>query len=99
MTSTREETMNANPQTTSNSTLRNVLAALLAASLSSNATSFSNQLVLVTNSIVVTNIFQFPPDSPLQPSAHRLVICSDRVRTLYHSGFNLPVGGGLLAIT
>ncbi len=64
--------------------------------LSSNANSFSNQLVLVTNSIVVTNTFQFPPDSPLQPGAHRLVICSDRVRTVYHSGFNLPAGGGLL---
>ena len=67
-------------------------------SLSSNATSFSNQLVLVTNSIVATNIFSFPPDSPLQPSAHRLVICSDRVRTVYHSGFNLPAGGGLLCL-
>lgn len=67
-------------------------------SLSSNASSFSNQLVLVTNSIVVTNIFTFPPDSPLQPSAHRLVICSDRVRSVYHTGFNLPADGGMLCL-
>ena len=66
--------------------------------LSSNANSLSNQLVLVTNSVIVTNTFSFPFDLPLEPSAHRLVICSDRVRTVYHSGFNLPAGGGLLCL-
>ena len=55
-------------------------------------------LVLVTNLAVTTNAFVFPADAPMQPRAHRLVICTDRVRTPYHSGFTLPAEGALLCL-
>ncbi len=66
--------------------------------LSSNGTSSSSQLVIVTNSIAVTNVFSFPLDAPLQPKAHRLLVCSDRRRSIYHTGFNLPAEGGFLCL-
>ena len=58
----------------------------------------SNQLVLVTNSVVLTNTYAFPSDAPLAASSHRVLVCSDRVRTPYHTGFNLPAEGGLLRL-
>ena len=54
--------------------------------------------VLVTNQAVVTNNFVLPNDAPLAPRSHRVVVCSDRLRTIYHSGFNLPAEGGLLCL-
>jgi hypothetical protein len=49
----------------------------------------TNQVTFTTNSVVVTNTFAFPNDI-MAAGAFRLVICSDRIRTPYHTGFNLP---------
>jgi len=64
----------------------------------SNFFAGSNLLALVTNSIVLTNTYTFPSDTPLSPGSHRVLVCSDRIRTPYHTGFNLPAEGGLLRL-
>ncbi len=64
------------------------------------ATNFAGGSTIVTsNSVeVLTNVFVFPSDSPMEPGAHLLLICADRLRTSYHTGFNLPGEGGLLCL-
>lgn len=65
---------------------------------STNYVGGSNQLTFTTNTVVTTNRFTFPGDTALLAGAFRLVICSDNLRTLYHSGFNLPAGGATLLL-
>lgn len=63
-----------------------------------NFTAFSNELMVVTNSFITSNFFTFPNDAPLPPGGHRVLVCSDRIRTVYHTGFTLPAEGGLLCL-
>jgi hypothetical protein len=68
-----------------------------------NAVSFAGwRLLLIagggTNSPAVTNTYTFPPDAVVGPRAHQLVVCSDRLRTPYHTGFNLPAEGGTVCL-
>ena len=57
-----------------------------------------NQVVVVTNNVVTTNLYLFPLGSVLLPRDHRVLVCSDRVRTAFHTGFNLPAQGGTVIL-
>jgi hypothetical protein len=51
-----------------------------------------------TSTVAVTNVFRFPNDAPLARGARRLLVCSDRIRSVYHTGFNLPAEGGSVCL-
>ncbi len=68
-----------------------------------NAVSFTGwRMMLIsretTNVLSVTNVFFFPPDAAVAARAHQLVVFSDRLRSPYHTGFNLPAEGGTLCL-
>lgn len=45
-----------------------------------------------------TNDYFFPPTASILQGGHLLLVCSDRVRTPWHTGFNLPAEGGRLSL-
>jgi hypothetical protein len=45
-----------------------------------------------------TNIFVFPNTNALPAKGRLLLVCSDRLRSPYHTGFNLPGEGGILSL-
>jgi hypothetical protein len=45
-----------------------------------------------------TNEFLFPAGATIPAGGHLLLVCSDRVRTPLHTGFNLPAEGGRLSL-
>jgi hypothetical protein len=51
-----------------------------------------------SSNVPVTNLFRFPNDAPLERGGRRLLVCSDRIRSVYHTGFNLPAEGGLVCL-
>ncbi len=63
-----------------------------------NGAAGTNQLSVTNVLVVVTNLFTLPADAPMAPDSHRLLICSERIRTIYHTGFTLPAEGGLLLL-
>src|SRR5262249_22761249 len=63
-----------------------------------NVSGGTNQLIVSTNSVVVTNIFTFPPDASMGPRSYQIVICDDHLRSSYHTGFKLPAEGGMLSL-
>jgi hypothetical protein len=50
-----------------------------------------------TNWVVQTNLYFFPADT-LASGGHRLLVFTDRVRSPFHTGFNLPASGGTLCL-
>jgi hypothetical protein len=50
-----------------------------------------------TNWVVLTNRYTFPEDT-LASGGHRLLVFSDRIRSPFHTGFNLPSSGGTLCL-
>jgi hypothetical protein len=50
-----------------------------------------------TNWVVLTNRYTFPNDV-LASGSHRILVFSDRIRSLFHTGFNLPASGGTLCL-
>jgi hypothetical protein len=57
-----------------------------------------NEVVVVTNNVVATNYYLFPLGSFLLARDHRVLVCSDRVRTAFHTGYNLPAQGGTIVL-
>lgn len=53
-----------------------------------------------TNSsgVWLTNEFQFPTNAIIDVNSYLLLICSDKLRTPFHTGFNLPAEGGSLCL-
>ena len=45
-----------------------------------------------------TNLFTFPNTNALPARGRLLLVCSDRLRTPYHTGFNLPGEGGIVSL-
>ena len=45
-----------------------------------------------------TNLYTFPIATPLPSKGRLLLVCSDRVRTPYHTGFSLPSEGAILSL-
>jgi hypothetical protein len=45
-----------------------------------------------------TNDYSFPATAGIPHAGYLLLVCSDRVRTPYHTGFNLPAEGGRLSL-
>jgi hypothetical protein len=56
-------------------------------------------LVLIRSEEIgsVTNQYTFPNDT-LPSGGHRLLVFSDRIRSPFHTGFNLPASGGTLCL-
>ena len=53
-----------------------------------------------TNStgIWLTNDYRFPTNAIMDATGRLVIVCSDRIRTPYHTGFNLPAEGGSLCL-
>lgn len=45
-----------------------------------------------------TNVYAFPITNALPSKGRLLLVCSDRIRSFYHTGFNLPGEGGILSL-
>ena len=45
-----------------------------------------------------TNVFHFPTNAIIDASSHLVVVCSDKVRTPFHTGFTLPETGGTVCL-
>ncbi len=56
------------------------------------------QTVLSTNAVVTTNDYMVPSGAVMSSGNRLVLVCSDRPRTPYHTGFNLPAEGGLLIL-
>lgn len=56
--------------------------------------------VLHTNAsgLAITNQYSFPEQAVMPAKSHLLVICTDKRRTAYHTGFPLPAEGGTLEL-
>jgi hypothetical protein len=67
-------------------------------SIGTNSLNGTNLLINSTNLVTTTNTFTFTNDVPLAPRSHRLAICSDKLRSPYHTGFNLPAEGAALLL-
>jgi len=63
-----------------------------------NLVAGTNQQVVSNLLVMATNVFSFPLDASLPPGGYRVVICDDHLRSLYHTGFELPAKGGLLLL-
>ena len=61
-------------------------------------TNLNAEVVVVTNNVVSTNFYLFPLGSVLLARDHRVLVCSDRVRTAFHTGFTLPSQGGTIVL-
>jgi hypothetical protein len=45
-----------------------------------------------------TNLYTFPNTNDLPAKGRLVLVCSDRLRTPYHTGFNLPGEGGIVSL-
>src|SRR5206468_7753329 len=45
-----------------------------------------------------TNEYRFPTNAIIDTKAHMVIVCSDNVRTPFHTGFNLPADGGTVCL-
>src|SRR5439155_12464102 len=45
-----------------------------------------------------TNEYRFPTNAIIDTKAHMVLVCSDNIRTPYHTGFNLPADGGTVCL-
>jgi len=72
--------------------------ALVATNSLTAVTTNNGVVVAVTNIVATTNRYLFPLGAQLAARGHRVLVCSDRVRSAYHTGYNLPAEGGLLLL-
>ncbi|MDB6030901.1 MAG: hypothetical protein JWM16_1239, partial [Verrucomicrobiales bacterium] len=47
---------------------------------------------------MATNIYQFPSNAIIDAGGHLVLICSDKLRTPFHTGFNLPAEGASICL-
>ena len=53
-----------------------------------------------TNSagVKTTNVYRFPATTIVDAGGHLVLVCSDKVRTPFHTGFTLPLEGGTVCL-
>ena len=47
---------------------------------------------------VTKSVYRFPTNAIMDVGAHLIIVCSDNIRTAYHTGFNLPAEGAAVCL-